>query len=60
MVEFLHHLQEKDISIKMQPLSQHVYTTNKVLDWDSVLSGYTSLYLYSELGDLGQVSSFMA
>lgn len=29
IVEFLHHLQEKDISIKMQPLSQHVYTTNK-------------------------------
>lgn len=29
MVEFLNHLQEKDVSIRMQPLSQHVYTTNK-------------------------------
>lgn len=29
MVEFLSHLQEKGMSIRMQPLSQHMYTTNK-------------------------------
>lgn len=29
MVEFLNHLQGKDMSIWMQLLSQHVYTTNK-------------------------------
>lgn len=52
MVEFLNHLQEKDMSIRTQPChSMCTPPINKVQDWDSAPPGYTSLYF------LGQVSS---